>query len=120
MALYKKYTDFETRQISKLSHDITQKYGKPKINHICVIIDDILYESSAYNKKDVTMGTLDKLFIKNNMNEKAIIAARAIIAKHEPIIDRILHKINPPSNMSPKEIRDEDSRSCKRCSCAIL
>ena len=122
MALYKKYTDFESKQISKISHDIIHKYGKPKINHICVIIDDILYESAAYNKKAVTMGALDKLFIKKNMTEKAIIATRAIIAKHESVIDRIVHKMNPPPNISyraPKEI-DEDSRNCKRCSCAIL
>ena len=53
MALYKKYTDFETKQISKISHDIAQKYGKPKINHISVMIDDILHDSPVYNKKTV-------------------------------------------------------------------
>jgi hypothetical protein len=120
MALYKKYTDFETKQISQISNNITQKYGKPKINHICVIIDDILYESpSVYNKKDVTMRTLNKLFIKKNMTEKAIIATRAIIAKHEPIIDRIINKINPIPNAVPNAVID-DSRNCKRCSCIIL
>jgi hypothetical protein len=116
MALYKKYTDFETKQISKISHDMTQKYGKPKINHISVIIDDILHDSPVYNKKTVTIGALDRLFIKPRMDEKAIIVTRSIIAKHGNIIDRIIHKMNPPKNM----VVSAESRNCKRCGCIIL
>jgi hypothetical protein len=117
MALYKKYTDFETKQISKISHDIAQKYGKPKINHISVMIDDILHDSPVYNKKTVTIGALDRLFIKPRMDEKAIIVTRGIIAKHGNMMDRIIHKMNPPKNMV---IHAEESRNCKRCGCIIL
>ena len=113
MALYKKYTDLETRQISKISHDITRKYGTPKINHICVIIDHILYESpSIYNKKNITIGTLENMFLKKNMSDKTIIETRAIISKHEPIIDRIINKLNPPNL--------ELHSHTKRCSCSCI
>ena len=109
-----KYTNLEHRQVDELYNIIKHKHKKPNIRDIDLIINEMMHSletdekmKSIYNKKYITEGALNKLFITNNNHSDD---NRKIL---NSIDDKLNYKIN-------KIILNKVQKERKSCSCLIL
>jgi hypothetical protein len=109
-----KYTNLEHRQVEELYNIIKHKHNKPKIRDIDLVINEIMNSletdekmKNIYNKKYITDGVLDKLFITNN--------------HHSDDNRIILNNIDDKLNCKIDRIRlNKVQKERKSCSCIIL
>ena len=122
MALFKKYTLYESRQMRELSYHYTH-HKKQNIKDIDKISEDMLHTvyydknmRSVYDKKKITVGALQYMFANTKSNKVNHENQRAIQA-HDPQINQIVCR-----ETSRQLVEKEKRKYCTRCSesCVIL